>query len=72
LIKVRGHLEFDGFHPFTGGPSGLRIQQELHVNNYCITAFLLFFMEVIQLLVAETNKYYTQYLGTLEYDVRCS
>jgi hypothetical protein len=59
--------------PFTGEPNGLRRQQEPDVNKEYtpITAFLLF-MEVIQLLVTETNKYYTQYLGTLEYDVRCS
>jgi hypothetical protein len=28
-------------------------------------------MEVIQLLVAETNKYYNQYLDTLDNDDRC-
>jgi len=41
----------------------MRIQEQLHVNNSTqITIFLLFFMKVIQLLVAETNKYYNQYL----------
>jgi hypothetical protein len=29
-----------------------------------ITAFLLFFTEVIQLLVADTNKCYNKYLDT--------
>jgi len=38
-----------------------------------ITVFFLFFMEVILLLVAETNKHYNQYdyLDTLDNDGRC-
>jgi hypothetical protein len=49
--------------PFTGGSSGLRVQETPHVNKDStpIIVFLFFFMEVIQLLVAETNKYYSQY-----------
>jgi hypothetical protein len=51
-------------HPLTGGPSGLRMQDVPHVNkdSIPITIFLLFFMEVIQLMVAEINKYSYQYL----------
>jgi hypothetical protein len=48
-------------HPFTGSSSGLRIQEALHVkkDSKSITDFLLFFMEVMQLmLIAETNKNY--------------
>jgi hypothetical protein len=37
-----------------------------------ITIFLLFFVEVIQLLVAETNKYCSQCLDTPDNDGRCS
>jgi hypothetical protein len=50
-----------GVHPLTGGPSVLRIQEVPHPNEVStpITIFL-FFMEVIQLLVVETNKAYTQ------------
>jgi hypothetical protein len=50
-----------------------RIQKEPHVNKDSTSnnAFL-FFMEVIQLLIAETNKYYNQYLYTLYKDSRCS
>jgi hypothetical protein len=61
-------------HPFTLGPSGLRIQEVPRVNkdSMPITTFLLFFMELIQLLVAETNKSYNQYLDTLDNDRRCS
>jgi hypothetical protein len=53
-----------GVHPFTGSPSELRIQEPPHVNKDStpVTVFLLFFMEAIELLVAETNKYYNQYL----------
>jgi hypothetical protein len=29
-------------------------------------------MNVIQLLMAETNEYYNQYLNTLDSDTRCS
>jgi hypothetical protein len=60
-------------HLFIGGPCGLRIQETPHVNKNSIpiTIFLLFFVGVIQLLV-ETNKYYSQYLDTLNNGGRCS
>jgi len=40
----------------------VRIQEGRHANKDStpITVFLLFFMDVIQLLVAETNKNYSQ------------
>jgi hypothetical protein len=49
-----------GVHPFTGGNNGLRTQKATHVNKDSapITIFLLFFMEMMQLLVTETSKYY--------------
>jgi hypothetical protein len=64
----------DGVHSFTGGPGELRIQALPHVNkdSIPITVFLLFFMEVIKLSVAETSKYHNQYLDTLNTDSRCS
>jgi hypothetical protein len=37
-----------------------------------VTLSLLLFVEVIQLLVVEINKYYNQYLDTLDNDGRCS
>jgi hypothetical protein len=57
-----------GVHPFIGGSSGLRIWEVPHVkkDSTPITAFLIFFMKVIQLSVADTNKYYNQYLDTLD------
>jgi hypothetical protein len=59
-----------GVHPFIGALSGLKIQEAPHVNtdSLPITVFLLLFMDVIQLLVAETNKYYNLYLDTLDND----
>lgn len=45
----------------SGCPSGLRIQKVSHMNK---DYFLLHFMEVIQLLATETNKYYNEYLDT--------
>jgi hypothetical protein len=46
-----------GVPPFTGGPSGLRIEEALVMNRDAtpITVFLLFFIKVIQLLVTKTN-----------------
>jgi hypothetical protein len=51
-------------HRFTGGPSGI-CHNEAPTINKDITAlsiFMLFFLEIIQLLVVETNRYYHQYL----------
>jgi hypothetical protein len=47
-----------GIHPFTGGTSGLMIQEELHVNKDStpIIVGLLFFTEVIQKLVEELKS----------------
>jgi hypothetical protein len=55
-----------GVHPFSRGPSELRIQGVPHVNkdSMHITIFILFFMEVIHSLVTGTKKYYSQYLDT--------
>jgi hypothetical protein len=52
-----------GVHPFSEGPKWTGIQEANHVikDSTPITVFLLFFTKVIQLLVAETNKYYSQY-----------
>jgi hypothetical protein len=63
-----------GVHPFIGGPSGMRIQEVPRVNKNStpITIFLPFFMEEIQLLVAETNKYYSKYLDIFDNDGGCS
>jgi hypothetical protein len=46
-------------HKFTEGPSELR-QNEAPP----LSVFMLFFLEIIQLLVEDTNRYYHQYLDT--------
>jgi hypothetical protein len=63
-----------GIHTFIGSLNGLRIQEAPHVNKHSnpVTVFFLFFTEVIQLLVAETNNYYSQYLDTLDNYDGCS
>jgi hypothetical protein len=55
-------------HPFTGALSGLKIHDTNHANKDSspITFFSLFFIDMIPLSVAEINKYYNQYLGTLD------
>jgi hypothetical protein len=52
-----------GVHHFTGALSGLNIQ--VFLTNYHI---FLFFTYVIHLLVAETDKFYSQYSDTLDND----
>jgi hypothetical protein len=48
-------LNFGDAHPITEGPSEQRKLEAPHADNYStpITIFLLFFMEVIWLLVAD-------------------
>jgi hypothetical protein len=55
-------------HKFTGGPSGLRQNEAPHINKDSspLSVFMLSFIEIIPLLVEETNRYYHQYLDTLE------
>jgi hypothetical protein len=56
-----------GVCPFTGDLSELRIQELPHVNKESTPITIpLLFMEVIQLLVAETNKYSNQCLNPLK------
>ena len=50
---------------FTGDLSRLGIQEALYNKGYTpIAIFILIFMEVIQLLVAETNKYCNECFDT--------
>jgi hypothetical protein len=55
-------------HSFTGGLRGMKIGEAPHINNSSdpLAVFMLFFAEVIGLLVVETNRYYHQYLDTLD------
>lgn len=55
-----------------GGLNGLMNEApQVNKNSTPITLFLIFFMEVFWLLVADTNKYCKQYLATLHSDSGC-
>jgi hypothetical protein len=53
-------------HRFTGDPSGLRQKKAHDINKDSspLSIFMLLFLEIMQLLVEETNRYYHQYLDT--------
>jgi hypothetical protein len=55
---------------FTAGPSGLRKNKVPRINkdSFPLSVFMLFFVEIMQLLVEETNRYYHRYLDTLGKD----
>ena len=55
-------------HAFTGGPCGRKDVEAPHIteDSTPLSVFLLYFAEIISLLVVETNRYYHQYLDTLE------
>lgn len=56
-------------HTFTGGPCGRKGVEAPHITESStpLSVFLLYFAEIISLLVVETNRYYHQYLDTLDY-----
>ena len=51
-------------HTFIGGPRGKRNSEAPHINNSSspLSVFLLYFAEIITLLVEETNRYYHAHL----------
>jgi len=55
-------------HTFTGGPRGKRNSEAPHLNESSrpLSVFLLYFAEIITLLVVETNRYYHEYLERLD------
>jgi hypothetical protein len=55
-------------HKFTGGPSGLTKNKVHYVNKDCspLSIFMLIFLEIMQLLLEETNICYHQYLETVD------
>jgi hypothetical protein len=54
-------------HNFTGGPRGKK-DSEGHINDSSspLSVFLLYFAEIITLLVMETNRYYHCYLDSFD------
>jgi len=55
-------------HTFTGGPREKGNSEALHINNNSspLSVFLLYFAEIITLVVVETNRYYHDHLDRLE------
>jgi hypothetical protein len=62
ILSRLQHPSNSGYvHPFTEDSSRPRIKKVPHINySTHIISFLLFFMEVIQPLVAGTHKYWSQ------------
>jgi hypothetical protein len=52
----------------------VKIEEATHMNmdSSAITVLFSFLMDVIQLLMAETNEYYNKCLNTHDSDIRCS
>jgi len=55
-------------HTFTGGPRGIRNSEAPHINDRSspLNVFLLYFAEIITLLVVETNRYYPDHLDSFD------
>jgi len=55
-------------HTFTGSPRGKRNTEALHINDSSspLSVFLLYFAEIITLLVVDTNRYYHAHLDRLD------
>jgi len=55
-------------HTFTGGPRGKRNSEapDINASSSPLSVFLLYFEEIITLLVVETNRYYNDHLDRLD------
>jgi hypothetical protein len=55
-------------HTFTGGPCRRKGVETPHITESStpLSVFLLYFADIIKLLVVETNRYYYHYLDTLD------
>ena len=55
-------------HTYTGGPRGTKDNEASHINDGSspLSVFLLYFAEIITLLVVETNRYYHDYIDRLD------
>ena len=55
-------------HTYTGGPRGKKDNEASHINDGSspLSVFLLYFAEIITLLVVETNCYYHDYINRLD------
>ena len=55
-------------HTYKGGPRGKKDNEASHINDGSspLNVFLLYFAEIIILLVVETNRYYQDYIDGLD------
>jgi len=55
-------------HTYTGGPRGEEDNEASHINDGSsqLSVFLLYFAEMISLLVVEANHYYQDYIDRLD------
>jgi len=55
-------------HTYTGGPRRKKDNEASHINDSSspLSIFLLYFAEIITLLVVETNRYYQDYIDRLD------
>ena len=55
-------------HTYTGGPRGKNDNEASHINDGSspLSVFLLYFAEIITLLVLETNRYYNDNIDRLD------
>jgi hypothetical protein len=55
-------------HTFTGAPRGKKNNEVSHINDGSspLSVFLLYFAEIISLLVVEINRYYHDYIDRLD------
>jgi len=55
-------------HTYTGGPRGKKDNEASHINDgsSLLSVFLLYFAEIITLLVVETNRFYHDYLDRID------
>ena len=55
-------------HTYTGSPRGKKDNEASYINNGSrpLSVFLLYFAEIITLLVVETNRYYHDYIDRLD------
>jgi len=52
------HLQKSAVHTFTGGPGGKNDTEASHINEAPLSVFMLYFAEIVTLLVVHTNRYY--------------
>jgi hypothetical protein len=66
--NIHSQYSIPVYNRFTGDPSGIRQNEAPTINkdSTLLSIFMLFSIEIIQLLVEKTNRYHEQYLDTLD------